>query len=166
MTLFLFQEGGGGSLIWTLLPFVFIFGIFYFLVILPQKKQRLQLQDAPSLHPVARDQLGALAQAIEVFDDDTRVEERCAILEHQHRDLHQGIVGRHDGARFLGRLRHQDLDPIDQAGVIKATVGSLSGVSGAIAINSNITWDYDPSDGIDPGATSFQDVFIHEVGHR
>lgn len=45
MTLFLFQEGGGGSLIWTLLPFVFIFGIFYFLVILPQKKQRQQVQD-------------------------------------------------------------------------------------------------------------------------
>lgn len=37
--------GGGGSLLWTLLPFVFIFGIFYFLVILPQKKQRQQLQD-------------------------------------------------------------------------------------------------------------------------
>jgi preprotein translocase subunit YajC len=45
MTLFLFQESGGASLIWTLLPFVFIFGIFYFLVILPQKKQRQQLQD-------------------------------------------------------------------------------------------------------------------------
>ena len=44
--LFLFQEnGGGGSLIWTLLPFVFIFGIFYFLVILPQKRQKQQLQE-------------------------------------------------------------------------------------------------------------------------
>lgn len=47
MSLLFFQDagGGGGSLIWTLLPFVFIFGIFYFLVILPQKKQRQQLQD-------------------------------------------------------------------------------------------------------------------------
>lgn len=46
MQLFLFQEStGGGSLIWTLLPFVFIFGIFYFLVILPQKKQKQQLQE-------------------------------------------------------------------------------------------------------------------------
>src|SRR5918994_493498 len=46
MTLLFFQDaGGGGSLLWTLLPFVFIFGIFYFLVILPQKKQRQQLQD-------------------------------------------------------------------------------------------------------------------------
>lgn len=46
MHLFLFQEStGGGSLIWTLLPFVFIFGIFYFLVILPQKKQKQQLQE-------------------------------------------------------------------------------------------------------------------------
>jgi len=49
-TLFLFfqEGGGGGSLLWTLLPFVFIFGIFYFLVILPQKKQRQQLQDMVS----------------------------------------------------------------------------------------------------------------------
>ena len=44
--LFLFQEASGGSsLIWTLLPFVFIFGIFYFLVILPQKRQKQQLQE-------------------------------------------------------------------------------------------------------------------------
>lgn len=45
--LFLFQDAaaGGSSLIWTLLPFVFIFGIFYFLVILPQKKQKQQLAD-------------------------------------------------------------------------------------------------------------------------
>ncbi len=41
MSLLFFQDAsGGGSLIWTLLPFVFIFGIFYFLVILPQKKQK------------------------------------------------------------------------------------------------------------------------------
>ncbi len=44
--LFLFQDAGGSSsIIWTLLPFVFIFGIFYFLVIMPQKKQKQQLQD-------------------------------------------------------------------------------------------------------------------------
>jgi preprotein translocase subunit YajC len=43
--LLFFQEGGGSSLIWTLLPFVFIFGIFYFLVILPQKRQKQQLQE-------------------------------------------------------------------------------------------------------------------------
>lgn len=46
MYIFLFQDAGGaGSIVWTLLPFVFIFGIFYFLVILPQKKQKQQLQD-------------------------------------------------------------------------------------------------------------------------
>lgn len=43
--LFLQGEGGGGSLIFTLLPFVAIFAIFYFLVILPQKKQQQQLKD-------------------------------------------------------------------------------------------------------------------------
>lgn len=41
----LLQDAGGTSLIWSLLPFVLIFGIFYFLVILPQKRQRQQLQD-------------------------------------------------------------------------------------------------------------------------
>ncbi|MGD9562283.1 MAG: preprotein translocase subunit YajC [Pyrinomonadaceae bacterium] len=43
--LLFFQDGGGAGLIWTILPFVFIFGIFYFLVILPQKKQKQQLQE-------------------------------------------------------------------------------------------------------------------------
>jgi preprotein translocase subunit YajC len=40
-----FQDAGGGSLIWTVLPFVFIFGIFYFLVIMPQKRQKQQLAE-------------------------------------------------------------------------------------------------------------------------
>lgn len=46
-TLLLFQEGAGGgsNLIFTILPFVFIFGIFYFLVILPQKRQKQKLQE-------------------------------------------------------------------------------------------------------------------------
>jgi preprotein translocase subunit YajC len=43
--LLLFQDGGSTSLIVSLLPFVLIFGIFYVLVTLPQKKQRQQLQD-------------------------------------------------------------------------------------------------------------------------
>src|SRR5688500_269413 len=41
----LFFQDAGGSLLWTLLPFAFIFGIFYFLVILPQKRQKQQLQE-------------------------------------------------------------------------------------------------------------------------
>ena len=32
-------------MIWTLLPFVLIFGIFYFLVIVPQKRQKQQLSE-------------------------------------------------------------------------------------------------------------------------
>ena len=43
--LLFFQDAGGASLIWTLLPFIFIFGIFYFLVILPQKRQKQQLAE-------------------------------------------------------------------------------------------------------------------------
>ena len=38
----LFQSSG---LIWTLLPFALIFGIFYFLVILPQKRQQQELKN-------------------------------------------------------------------------------------------------------------------------
>jgi preprotein translocase subunit YajC len=45
ITFLLFQDAGGSSLIWSLLPFVFIFAIFYFLVILPQKKQKQKLAD-------------------------------------------------------------------------------------------------------------------------
>ena len=43
--LFFQGEASGSSIIWSLLPFVFIFGIFYFLVILPQKRQQQQLKD-------------------------------------------------------------------------------------------------------------------------
>lgn len=43
--LLLLQDAGGGSLIWSLLPFILIFGIFYFLVILPQKRQKQQLDE-------------------------------------------------------------------------------------------------------------------------
>lgn len=40
-----FQDAGGTSIVLSVLPFVLIFGIFYFLVILPQKRQKQQLQD-------------------------------------------------------------------------------------------------------------------------
>ena len=47
--LFLFQgadPAAGSGFSWTaLVPFVFIFGIFYFLVILPQKRQKQKLQE-------------------------------------------------------------------------------------------------------------------------
>ncbi len=44
-TILLFQDSGGLGIVTAILPFVAIFGIFYFLVILPQKKQKQQLQD-------------------------------------------------------------------------------------------------------------------------
>jgi preprotein translocase subunit YajC len=46
--LFLFQENSGGGafgIIGMLAPFALIFAIFYFLVIVPQKKQKQQLQE-------------------------------------------------------------------------------------------------------------------------
>jgi preprotein translocase subunit YajC len=45
MNLYIIFLQGGGSLIWTLLPFVLIFGIFYFLVILPQKRKQQETQE-------------------------------------------------------------------------------------------------------------------------
>lgn len=47
MNIFLlfFQDSGGGSIIWTLLPFILIFGIFYFLVIMPQRRQQQELKN-------------------------------------------------------------------------------------------------------------------------
>lgn len=45
IVLLFFQEGGGYGIVTAILPFVFIFGIFYFLVILPQKKQKQALQE-------------------------------------------------------------------------------------------------------------------------
>lgn len=40
-----FQDGGGMGLIWNLAPILIIFLIFYFLVIVPQRRQKQQLQD-------------------------------------------------------------------------------------------------------------------------
>jgi preprotein translocase subunit YajC len=39
------QDSGGLGIVTAILPFIAIFGIFYFLVILPQKKQKQQLQE-------------------------------------------------------------------------------------------------------------------------
>lgn len=46
-TLFiLFQNaGGGGSFIVAILPWLLIFGVFYVLIILPQRKRQRQLQE-------------------------------------------------------------------------------------------------------------------------
>lgn len=42
----LFQSPGGfGPLIVQLLPFILIFGVFYFLIIMPQRRRQRELQD-------------------------------------------------------------------------------------------------------------------------
>ncbi|HXG84657.1 MAG TPA: preprotein translocase subunit YajC [Pyrinomonadaceae bacterium] len=40
----LFQDGSSGFNILAFLPFILIFGIFYFLVIMPQKKQQAEIK--------------------------------------------------------------------------------------------------------------------------
>jgi preprotein translocase subunit YajC len=43
---FIFQDGGSGfGSILTFLPFILIFGIFYFLVIMPQRRQQQELKN-------------------------------------------------------------------------------------------------------------------------
>lgn len=43
--LLIFQQPGGGSIIMTLLPWILIFGVFYFLLIVPQRKRQRELQE-------------------------------------------------------------------------------------------------------------------------
>jgi preprotein translocase subunit YajC len=43
--LLIFQQPAGGSIIMTLLPWILIFGVFYFLLIVPQRKRQRELQD-------------------------------------------------------------------------------------------------------------------------
>ncbi|MEL7496442.1 MAG: NF038122 family metalloprotease [Planctomycetota bacterium] len=40
-----------------------------------------------------------------------------------------------------------------------------SGLDGTIVFNDSFTWDFDRSDGIDPGAIDFVGVAMHEIGH-
>ncbi|HEX7955838.1 MAG TPA: preprotein translocase subunit YajC [Pyrinomonadaceae bacterium] len=42
---FIFQAGGQGGLLVTLMPFLLIFGVFYFLIIIPQRKRQKALQE-------------------------------------------------------------------------------------------------------------------------
>ena len=44
IALLLQSAGGMGSLVFQLLPFLLIFGVFYFLIIMPQRKRQQQLQ--------------------------------------------------------------------------------------------------------------------------
>ena len=43
--LFIFQPGGGGSILVNLLPWILIFVVFYFLLIVPQRKRQRALQE-------------------------------------------------------------------------------------------------------------------------
>ena len=41
----MFQAGGGGSILGALAAFILIFGVFYFLIIIPQRKRQKALQE-------------------------------------------------------------------------------------------------------------------------
>lgn len=42
---FIFQAGGAGGILGALMPFILIFGVFYFLIIVPQRRRQKALQD-------------------------------------------------------------------------------------------------------------------------
>lgn len=46
-----------------------------------------------------------------------------------------------------------------------ATIGGVSALAGNMAISTQVTWDYDPSDGVGWNRFSFVDVVCHETGH-
>ncbi len=45
----------------------------------------------------------------------------------------------------------------------RAAIGSVSGTAASMTFNTQFSFDYDPSNGVN--GTSFMDVIIHEVGH-
>jgi len=47
----------------------------------------------------------------------------------------------------------------------KAAVGTVPGQDVAITINTNFSFDFDPSNGVPQGQTCFRSVFVHEVLH-
>jgi hypothetical protein len=47
----------------------------------------------------------------------------------------------------------------------KSTVGEYTYRAANITINSDVSWDWDPSDGVPFSRTSFVDVLLHETGH-
>ena len=47
----------------------------------------------------------------------------------------------------------------------RATVGTTSGSAANMTFNTEMAFDYDPSNGINAGTLSFVDVLIHETGH-
>jgi hypothetical protein len=50
-------------------------------------------------------------------------------------------------------------------GVSQSSLGGLGTPDGSITFSTNFTWDYDNSNGVTPGAYSFESVATHEIGH-
>lgn len=46
----------------------------------------------------------------------------------------------------------------------RAAIGTSSGLAASMTINTNVNWDWDPSNGVG-SRTCFQSVLVHEVGH-
>src|SRR4029453_8954702 len=46
-----------------------------------------------------------------------------------------------------------------------STYDPTTPIDGTLTFNSGVNFDYNPSDGITPGATDFVAVAVHEIGH-
>jgi hypothetical protein len=49
--------------------------------------------------------------------------------------------------------------------LFNATIGTSGGTSASMSINTDFSWDYDPTNGVTGGTYCFQSVLAHEVGH-
>jgi|GEM_PF-1198488 len=47
----------------------------------------------------------------------------------------------------------------------RATIGTVSGDAADMTINTDYSWDFDPSNGVTSGYYCFQSVLAHEIGH-
>jgi preprotein translocase subunit YajC len=47
-TLFIFQSAGGGNFAFAILPWILIIGVFYVLIVMPQRKRQKALQEVIS----------------------------------------------------------------------------------------------------------------------
>ena len=66
------------------------------------------------------------------------------------------MMGPSSNARALGLL-----DPVADPDGRESVLGDPP----EVAFNSNFNFDFDPSDGIDPGKIDFEAVAVHEIGH-
>jgi hypothetical protein len=57
------------------------------------------------------------------------------------------------------------LSSLTQANYLALGGSRLNPSDGSITFSSSFSWDFDPSNGVDPGTYDFEGVAVHELGH-